>query len=66
MNVAEINGRLLRIKEVETVVGKKKSSIYADETFPRPIKIGPRASAWVGAEVAQWIEHRIEVSRKAA
>ncbi|WP_370551999.1 helix-turn-helix transcriptional regulator [Haliea sp. E1-2-M8] len=27
--------------------------------FPSPIKIGPRASAWVAAEVDAWIERRI-------
>jgi prophage regulatory protein len=51
--------RLLRIKEVETLVGKRKSSIYADPTFPRPVKIGARASAWVESEILRWIEERI-------
>jgi prophage regulatory protein len=51
--------RLVRIREVETLVGKKRSSIYADPTFPRPVKIGARASAWVESEILRWIEDRI-------
>lgn len=57
--------RLVRIKEVEALVGKKKSSIYADPTFPRPVKIGARASAWVLAEILRWVEQRI-AQREAA
>ncbi len=51
--------RLVRVREVEALVGKKRSSIYGDPTFPRPIKIGARASAWIEAEIFRWIEERI-------
>ncbi len=51
--------RLLRISEVENITGKKRTSIYSDPTFPRPVKIGLRASAWVESEVIAWIESRI-------
>lgn len=51
--------RLLKLPEVESITGKSRSSIYGDPTFPRPIKIGPRASAWIESEVTAWIEARI-------
>lgn len=51
--------RLLKLPEVESITGKGRTSIYRDPTFPKPIKIGPRASAWVESEVIAWIESRI-------
>jgi prophage regulatory protein len=53
---------LLKLPEVENATGKKRSAIYAEiqaRTFPAPVKIGPRASAWVAAEVQAWIDSRI-------
>ena len=43
-------------------VGLGKTALYeqiAEGSFPAPIKIGPRASAWVDAEVDAWLEARI-------
>ena len=57
--------RLIKLPEVERITGKGRTSIYSDSTFPRPIKIGPRASAWVESEVTAWIESRI-AKREAA
>ena len=54
--------RLLKIKEVLTLCGLSKSSLYAsirDGTFPAPVKLTERSSAWVKSEVMQWIEGRI-------
>ena len=51
--------RLLKLPEVENITGKGRTSIYSDPTFPKPIKIGARASAWVESEVITWIEFRI-------
>ncbi len=51
--------RLIKLPEVESITGKGRTSIYSDPTFPRPVKIGPRASAWVESEVMAWIESRI-------
>jgi len=52
---------LLRIEDVFQRVGFKRNKLYdlvnAGE-FPAPVKIG-RLSAWVEAEVAQWIADRI-------
>ncbi|WP_252259922.1 AlpA family phage regulatory protein [Erythrobacter aurantius] len=49
--------RLLRRREVERVVGLKKSQIYAlmaDGAFPRPVRIGKRAVAWPEQELNEW------------
>lgn len=53
---------LWRLPEVEHETGKRRSAIYAEiqaGTFPRPVKIGPRASAWVASEIQDWIAARI-------
>jgi prophage regulatory protein len=47
--------RVIRMSEVQALTGLSKSSLYArvmQGTWPRPIKIGARASAWLESEVA--------------
>lgn len=54
--------RLLRLPEVSHITALRRSQIYrlaADGKFPKPCKIGPRASAWIESEVIDWIEARI-------
>lgn len=54
--------RLIRLKEVMALSGLSRAGIYRhiqDGTFPTPVKIGGRASAWVSDEVQQWIAQRI-------
>jgi prophage regulatory protein len=51
--------RLIKLPEVERITGKGRTSIYSDPSFPRPLKIGTRASAWVESEVIAWIESQI-------
>lgn len=54
--------RLLRLPEVTHITGLRRSQIYrlaADGEFPKPCKIGSRASAWIESEVIDWIEVRI-------
>ncbi|MBL4753708.1 MAG: AlpA family phage regulatory protein [Flavobacteriales bacterium] len=31
--------------------------------FPRPIKLGLRASGWLESEISDWIDQRIKASR---
>jgi prophage regulatory protein len=53
---------LLRLREVTRRTGKSRSSVYRDVaagTFPAPVKLGERASAWPAAEVDRWIAGRI-------
>lgn len=59
---------LWRLPQVVAATGYRRSSIYRLINlgqFPRPIKIGERASAWVAHEVRTWITGRIKLSRKA-
>ncbi len=53
---------LLRISEVRRRTGLSDSAIYRgvqSGTFPRPLKLTERSSAWVEAEVLEWIASRI-------
>jgi prophage regulatory protein len=59
--------RLLRLPEVESLVGLRKSAIYArlkTGEFPPCVKLGPRAAAWPESEIQAWIASRIRASRK--
>jgi prophage regulatory protein len=51
--------KLLRLAAVRELTGLSRSSIYADRDFPKPVKIGPRAVAWVETEVRSWIQARV-------
>lgn len=49
--------RLLKLPQVESFVGLKKSKIYEliqSGEFPAPVKVG-RASSWLEGEVQGWI-----------
>lgn len=53
---------LLRLREVCRRTGKGRSAIYRDiaaGTFPAPVKLGERSSAWSSVEVDRWIAARI-------
>jgi prophage regulatory protein len=57
-----IGKRLLRLQETSSKTGLPSRSIYHEiqaGRFPAPVKIGPRASAWLESEVDQWIADRI-------
>ena len=54
--------RLLRRHKVEERTGKSRAGIYESMdavTFPRPVKFGPRAVAWVESEIDDWLRQRI-------
>ena len=54
--------QLIRLPEVRARTGLSRSTIYAEEArgrFPRHVKLGERSSAWVAAEVEEWIALRI-------
>lgn len=54
--------KLLRLPEVISRTGYKKSTIYemiGDGRFPSPVNLGPRAIAWVEEEIEKWIKARI-------
>ena len=58
--------RILRRPQVETRVGYGRSAIYeqmAAGTFPKPIKLGPRAVGWLEEEINAWLASRIQATR---
>ncbi|MBS1823385.1 MAG: AlpA family transcriptional regulator [Acidobacteria bacterium] len=60
--------RLLRLPEVQQIVPLSRSAIYqmiAAGVFPKPIKIGSRASAWIEHDVQEWIGSRASEQRAA-
>lgn len=55
--------RLLRLPDVEALVGLRKSSIYdavKRGEFPRPIRLSRRAVCWPSSAIEAWIQARIE------
>lgn len=58
--------RLIRLPEVENRTGLRRSAIYRyiqQGDFPAPIKLTPKASAWVESEIQEWIAARIRKAR---
>lgn len=56
----------LRMPAVEARTGLKRPTIYALAArgkFPKPIKLGPRASAWILTEIQEWEAARISEAR---
>lgn len=50
-------GRIIRIKEVVSITGLSRSSIYAaikQGTFPSQLKLSRRSSGWLESEVIEW------------
>lgn len=59
--------RLIRLPEVESMTGCKKSTIYqmiGAGDFPRPIRLTARAVAWPETAVLQWVQDRIGQCQK--
>jgi prophage regulatory protein len=53
---------LIRLSDVMRRTGLGRTSIYqgmASGSFPRSIRLGPRAVAWVEAQIDEWIRSRI-------
>lgn len=60
---------ILRLPTVKARTGLSRSTIYlrvAEGTFPKPVSLGGRAVGWIESEIQQWLELRIDASRKAA
>jgi len=58
--------RLLRRPEVQATTGLSRSSIYAKMelgAFPKPIRLGQRAVAWIESEIQDWLNGLITASR---
>ncbi len=58
---SEMGVVFLRLQAVIRVTGLSRSTLYrliADEQFPRPVRLGPRAVAWRRKDVEAWGEAR--------
>ncbi|UJD93743.1 AlpA family transcriptional regulator [Lelliottia amnigena] len=58
---------LIRLSEVQRRTALGKARIYrlmSQGKFPSSVKIGSRAIAFVESEIDEWINQRIEESRK--
>ncbi|WP_194576208.1 AlpA family transcriptional regulator [Vibrio anguillarum] len=58
--------RLIRFREVLTMTGLSRSSLYRfieENQFPTQVQLGGRAVAWVEGEVQEWIAQRISNHR---
>ena len=57
----EIAVVFLRLQAVIRVTGLSRSTLYrliANEQFPRPVRLGPRAVAWRCTDIEAWGEAR--------
>ena len=61
--------KLIKLPETMALTGLSRSQIYAlaqQNLFPKPVKLSERSSAWVAAEVQDWIDARIALRDKEA
>lgn len=59
---------ILRLPAVKASTGLSRSTIYlrvSQGTFPKPVGLGGRAVGWLEAEIQEWLQRRIDASRKA-
>jgi len=60
--------RFLRMPEVRETTGLSRPQIYrliSRGEFPKQIKLGDEASAWLQSEIKDWMNSKIVASRKA-
>jgi predicted DNA-binding transcriptional regulator AlpA len=46
------------------LMSPERTANFTQGTFPKPVSLGGRAVGWLEAEVQQWLQRRIEASRK--
>lgn len=59
--------RLLRLPDVMVRVGLRRTALYsmvAAGTFPQPVRLGARCSAWSESEVVDWIRARLAARKQ--
>jgi len=62
-----IGMKIVRLRDVMQRTGLSRSTIYArlrDGEFPSAIRLGPRAVGWLECEIEDWIEARIDETRR--
>lgn len=55
----------IRLPEVKKLVGLGTTSIYTMPGFPKNVRLGGRAVAWIKSEVLQWNHAQIAAARGA-
>lgn len=58
--------RFLRLSVIKNMTGLSRSTIYmriAEKRFPKPIKLGERAVAWLESDINTWMEQQIKSSK---
>ena len=66
-NLIHQNRKILRRREVEARTGFARSTIYlkvSQGEFPKPIKLGARAVGWLEGEIEEWLDEKVERSRR--
>ncbi|MCH9006256.1 MAG: AlpA family transcriptional regulator [Proteobacteria bacterium] len=61
------NSKLCRLPEVINRTGLSRSAVYdliSKDKFPSQVNLGPRTVGWVENEITDWIDARIEESRR--
>ncbi|MDZ4326580.1 MAG: AlpA family transcriptional regulator [Pseudomonas sp.] len=64
---AEQSIQFIRLPEVKRITGMSTTTIYEMANkgdFPRQVRLGIRAAAWVKSEVLAWSNDKVEKSRK--
>jgi prophage regulatory protein len=62
------NERLIRLPQVEHLTGLKRAHLYGlarRGQFPKPLKLGARASAWRESQVLEWVATKIRDAESA-
>ena len=58
---------ILKLPQVKNRTGLSRSGIYlkiSEGSFPKPINLGVRAVGWIDSDISDWIQARIDESRK--
>ncbi len=58
---------ILRLPEIKRRTGLGRSTIYlhiSKGSFPTPINLGDRAVGWLEEDINNWLDKKIEQSRK--
>ena len=69
LNSPNSGGTILRLALVRSRVGISRTSIYqrmSEGTFPKCIRLGPKAVGWLEHEIDDWIAQRVAESRPMA
>ena len=53
--------RILRLPKVLEITGLSRTTVWRQiqaGTFPRPLKLGPRAVGWPASDIDEWLRNR--------